>query len=429
MGLGLASAGFCLVLRAWFGHMFGETYPYEALVLGVALGAAFGGAAGGLTAAVLMAALGGLVFDVWFGADPEGLEPLVRLAGLAVVVALIVVLRRMALEVRRERTTAERTLRQLEEAQEHGRLFVDLTPHIAWKADPGGKLTLLPKKMKTLTGAPADALMGEGWRNLVHPDDLPGVNEAWVQAVTTGGPYLVEFRAMRADGAYVWVRSQAYAARDGQGGITGWYGLTENIDARKEAERDRELLLREVDHRARNILAVLQGMVSLMPRNDPEAFADIFKARLAALAGAHTLLSESRWRGVEVRALLEEELRPFGLERVRLVGEALLICPERVQHLSMIFHELATNSAKYGSLSAPGGHLRVEWRRVDGGRVQVEWAESGGPPVIAPPVRRGFGSSLIQSIAGRRTGESLMQDWRPEGLCCAMVLADLIAEA
>jgi len=262
----------------------------------------------------------------------------------------------------------------------------------------------------------------------VHPDDLAAVDEAWRKALATGEPYLVEFRGMRADGAFVWMRSQAYAARDKNGVVTGWYGLSENIDARKEAEQEREILLREVDHRARNILSVLQGIVALMPKNDPEAFARNFRARLQALAGAHDLLARGRWHGVEMRALLEEELQPFDLARIHLVGDALLVRPERVQHLSMIFHELTTNSAKYGCLSAAEGRLRVEWRVVDGAHVLLEWTETGGPAVTAPPDRRGFGSTLIRSIAGHRSGESVMQDWRPEGLCCAITLADVIAE-
>jgi two-component sensor histidine kinase len=99
---------------------------------------------------------------------------------------------------------------------------------------------------------------------------------------------------------------------------------------------------------------------------------------------------------------------------------------DRVQHLSMVVHELSTNSAKYGALSAPEGRLRVEWHPLDKGAVLLEWVETGGPPPQAP-TRRGFGSTLIQSLVGRREGESIMFDWRSEGLCCSMVLADLAA--
>jgi PAS domain S-box-containing protein len=369
---------------------------------------------------------GWALFGDWFGGDTEPFGVALRAAGVILVCGLIVMLRGALIEVRRKRSEADIALARLKEAQEHGRRFVDLTPHIAWTADPEGHLTLLPTKVQSLTGAAADDLMGQGWRAMVHPDDLPAVDAAWRESMATGEPYMAEFRGLRPDGAFVWMRSQAYAARDERGAITGWYGLSENIDARKEAERDREMLLREVDHRARNILTVLQSVVALMPKHDPEAFARTFHARLNSLAGAHALLANSRWRGVELRALLEEELQPFGLDRIHLVGDPLLVRADRVQHLSMIFHELTTNSAKYGCLSTPAGRLRVEWREV-GEHVLVEWTETGGPSVT-PPARQGFGSTLIRSIASQRLGESVMQDWRPEGLCCAITLADVTPE-
>ena len=426
VGLGVGLLG--LGVRVCLLQTLEASFPYETFFIAVALAATMGGTWAGLTAAAVMAAGGWAAFGDWLGEDHERLGATVRIVGIVLVGALIVLLRRTALEVRRKRAVADNALASLKEAQEHGRRFVDLTPHIAWTADPEGHLTLLPKKVGSLTGASSEELMGLGWRALVHPEDMPAVDGAWRKALATGDPYVVEFRGLRPDGAYVWMRSQAYAARDEQGSITGWYGLSENIDARKEAERDREMLIREVDHRARNILTVLQGMVNLMPKNDPEAFANTFRARLQALAGAHALLASGRWHGVELRALLEEELQPFGLERIHLYGEALLVRPERVQHLSMIFHELTTNSAKYGCLSAPEGRLRVEWRCVDDGHVLVEWTETGGP-MVTPPARQGFGSTLIRSIASRRLGESVMQDWRPEGLCCAITLAEVMAEA
>ncbi|MGZ6011973.1 MAG: PAS domain-containing protein [Caulobacteraceae bacterium] len=426
---GLGSGGLGLGFRALLQWAFGASFPYETFFLAVAVAATVGGAFAGVAAAAVMAVGGWVAFGDWFGEDERQLGVAVRVIGVALVGALIVLLRRTALEVRRKRAAADNALTKLKEAQEHGRRFVDLTPHIAWTADPQGNLTLLPKKMHSLTGAPSEELMGKGWRALVHPDDRQAVDEAWRRALATGAPYVVEFRGMRADGAFVWMRSQAYAAHDEQGRVTAWYGLSENIDARKEAERDREMLLREVDHRARNILSVLQGVITLMPKDDPETFAANFRARLQALAGAHDLLAKSRWHGVELRALLEEELQAFDLDRVHLVGDALLVRSERVQHLSMIFHELTTNSAKYGCLSTPQGRLRVEWRVVGDGLVLVEWTETGGPAVVAPPVRQGFGSTLIRSIASRRLGESVMQDWRPEGLCCAVTLADVVAEA
>jgi PAS domain S-box-containing protein len=423
-----AGIGFvALLIRSALRLATGASFSYETAFLAVAAAAAAGGTVAAVAACLILAVGGWVMLGNWFGAPGENFGLAVRMVGLCLVSALIVLLRRAVLEVRDKRSAADRTLASLKEAQEHSRRFVDLTPHVAWTADPEGRLTLLPKKVETLTGAAAADLVGEGWRTLVHPDDLLAVDEAWRHALDTGEPYQVEFRSMRADGNYVWMRSQAYADRDDRGLIRGWYGLSENIDARKEVEEDREMLLREVDHRARNILTVLQSLVTLMPKNDPEAFSIAFRARLKAMAGAHSLLCSSRWRGVEMRLLLEEELLPFGLDRVHLVGDALLVMAERVQHLSMIFHELTTNSAKYGCLSRAEGHLRVEWRAVDNNRVLIEWTETGGPAIVAQPVRQGFGSKLIRTIAGRRMGESVIEDWRHDGLCCAIVLVDLAA--
>jgi PAS domain S-box-containing protein len=420
---GLGAAAFGLGLQQALNLLSGHSYPYQCFFLGVIVGAALGGAVGALTAAAGLGVIGRLLFaeDVIGGSERFSLP--VHLAAVALVVGITLLLRHAAWQVRQERATTDSTLTKLKIAQEHGRRFVDLTPHIAWTADPQGRLTLLPKKVGTLTGASEDDLLDLGWRNLIHPDDIETVDRLWGEALATGKPYVVEFRGRRIDGSYVWMRSQAYAARDAHGRITGWYGLTENIDLRKTAEEDRELLMREVDHRARNILTVLQGLVSSMPKNDPEKFAEVFNARLFALAGAHGLLADSRWRGVDIRLLLEGELAAYGMERIEFSGGPLVVAAERVQHLSMVLHELATNSAKYGCLSVPAGRLQVQWGS-EGAAVRIDWIESGGPPV-SPPARHGFGSTLIQSIAGRRRDESVHYDWRPEGLHCAIVLANL----
>ncbi|MDB5458746.1 MAG: putative sensory box sensor histidine kinase [Caulobacteraceae bacterium] len=424
MAYGLGAAAFGLGLAQTLNLLSGHGYPYQCFFLGVIVGAALGGAAAALTAAAGMGIVGWLLFTWDMIGDSERFSLPVHLAAVAIVAAITLALRHVAWQVGHERTKTDSALSQLKVSQEHSRRFVDLTPHIAWTADPQGRLTLLPKKISTLTGAPQEDLLGEGWKDLVHPDDRQAVDRAWAEALATGEPYLVEFRGRRLDGAYVWMRSQAYAAKDANGRITCWYGLSENINTRKTVEEDRELLIREVDHRSRNILTVLQGLVSTMPKDDPKRFAEVFSARLVALANAHGLLADRRWRGVDIRSLLEGELAPYGLERTEFAGGSLIVGAERVQQLSMILHELATNSAKYGCLSVPAGRLSVQWRS-EGSAVRIEWIESGGP-CVSPPTRHGFGSTLIQSIAGRGRGESVRYDWRPEGLHCAIVLANLV---
>jgi CheY-like chemotaxis protein len=145
---------------------------------------------------------------------------------------------------------------------------------------------------------------------------------------------------------------------------------------------------------------------------------------------AHTLLAEDRWRGADLRAVVEEELaahRAGG--RVTVLGPSLRLRPEAVQPLSMVLHELATNAAKYGALSVPGGRLDVSWRRNEPGEgLRLFWEERDGPALLVPPERRGFGSTLIEATMRVQLGGRVEKDWAAEGLRCEVtVAADRIA--
>ncbi|HEX3218939.1 MAG TPA: sensor histidine kinase, partial [Candidatus Limnocylindria bacterium] len=173
------------------------------------------------------------------------------------------------------------------------------------------------------------------------------------------------------------------------------------------------LLLREVDHRAKNALAVVQSVLTLTRTEDPADFKKAVMGRIAAMALAHTLLARERWHGADLRALLAEELAAYrgggGLESaVQFDGPLVGLAPDAAQPVAMAIHELATNAAKYGALSVPGGRVAISWSRdpKEGGLVLV-WRERGGPPVTAPPERRGFGTSLIQSTVVRQLQGSL----------------------
>jgi two-component sensor histidine kinase/CheY-like chemotaxis protein len=145
-----------------------------------------------------------------------------------------------------------------------------------------------------------------------------------------------------------------------------------------------ELLAREVDHRARNALAVIQSLVSLTPTTDGADFAAAIKGRIRAMAMAHNLLSESRWRGADMLRLVREELAPYQHDdRIDISGDAVSIAPSVAQNLALAFHELATNAAKYGALKNPAGRLRVAWRFAER-RLRVEWFEECGSCVSEP---------------------------------------------
>jgi two-component sensor histidine kinase len=180
------------------------------------------------------------------------------------------------------------------------------------------------------------------------------------------------------------------------------------------------LLAAEVDHRAKNLLAVVQATLRLTPKHDAAAYARAVEGRIAALARAQTLLSAEHWRGADLRALLQAELAPFlpaaggAGPRVELGGPAVTVPAHAVQPLAMAAHELATNAVKHGALSVPGGHVAVSWRVLPGGAVSLRWAEAGGPKLAVAPARRGFGSRVLdQVVRGQLGGRLEMPGSRP----------------
>jgi two-component sensor histidine kinase/CheY-like chemotaxis protein len=198
-------------------------------------------------------------------------------------------------------------------------------------------------------------------------------------------------------------------------------GTAVDITERKQIEERQLLLAREVDHRARNALAVVQAIVRLTHAGSQQAYIEAVEGRIHALAQAHTLLSESRWEGADVRTLVGEELAPYrsgDAARVTIDGPAVILPPEKAQNLALALHELATNSAKYGALSAEMGRLAVNWRSNDNILI-LEWCEADGPPV-QPPASQGFGTKILNASIKRQIGGNVVWDWQPSGLHCTI---------
>lgn len=196
-----------------------------------------------------------------------------------------------------------------------------------------------------------------------------------------------------------------------------------DITERQRAEEHRELLLRELNHRSKNTLSIVQSIASqaLRQAHSLEEFGRTFSGRVRALAAAHDLLlsPDGRAADVDLRELLERTLAPIApRERVDLQGESVTL-PAAAVSLGMIFHELATNASKYGAFSTPQGHVQVGWSLGGHGSGQpltIEWRESGGPPAVAPsPDARGFGSRLIENLA-RPLGAGVEREWSATGL-------------
>lgn len=192
----------------------------------------------------------------------------------------------------------------------------------------------------------------------------------------------------------------------------------------ESSEERLELMAREVDHRAKNILAVVQAVVRLTRGDDVAAFRKSVTGRIDALSRAHSALANSRWTGADLQQLMDEELEPFtagGPGRITTRGPQLMLLPAAAQSVGLALHELAANATKYGALSSAQGRLRVVWSFDAVAGVRLRWTESGGPAVGAPE-RTGVGSNLIERMI-RQHGGTTRFDWRADGLVVEVTLA------
>jgi PAS domain S-box-containing protein len=254
---------------------------------------------------------------------------------------------------------------------------------------------------------------------LLHPDDVDSLRAVVAHFKMGAQSYETEFRIVRPDGEVRWCAGTAAATVDKGGHIVRVSGVTVDITERKRAEERQNLLTREVDHRAKNALALAQSIVRLTRGTDVKDYIQAVEGRINALARVHTILSLSSWQGAEIAKLVDEELAPYATgAQIELSGPEIQLQPATAQTLALALHELVTNSAKYGALSALSGRLKIQWK-VQAGVFQLLWEERGGPPV-EKPVSRGFGTrSVIASIESQLKGRAEF-DWRPEGLICRL---------
>ncbi len=192
--------------------------------------------------------------------------------------------------------------------------------------------------------------------------------------------------------------------------------ILRDITERKANEEARLMLAREVDHRAKNALAVVQSLVSLTTAPSKEAFVSAVRGRVSALARAHTLLAQNRWKGADLARIIAEETEAYQKPgQIIANGPDIMLEPNAVQPISLIIHELATNAIKYGSLSTGAGTVDLCWEILPDGQLELNWIESGGPEVIEPRTR-GFGSTLITTVGARQLGGEIVITWPPEGI-------------
>jgi len=330
-----------------------------------------------------------------------------------------------------ERRVAERTAElqastlRLQESEHRLRLATDAAEIGLWDLDTLTDTLFWPPRLKAMFGISPDVpiSMADFYAGL-HPEDKEATCAAFAAACDRDkrALYDVEYRAIgKEDGVIRWIAAKGRGFFDENGRCIRVIGTALDITERKNAEQRQLLLAREVDHRARNALAVVQAIVRLTRSDSKENYIKAVEGRVQALAKAHTLLSETRWQGADVSRLVAEEVAPYrgsDRPRVRMDGPPVTLAPERAQSLALALHELATNSVKYGALSVADGTLAVEWS-VDGTVMTMVWAEAGGPEV-RPPTSHGFGTRIMNAGIKSQIGGDVAFDWLPTGLQCTL---------
>jgi len=290
-----------------------------------------------------------------------------------------------------------------------------------WDLD--GRLVSCNPAYSDMRGYSEEELCGTSFEAIVHPDDRDRHACEVKRLISQQIPsFEIENRCLSKEGKVSWVHKHVSLLRDGAGRPANIITLATNITERKQHEEQIELLLREVNHRSKNLLSLVQAIAQQTISTRPDDFLPRFQARIQALAASHDILVGNKWKGADLHELAMSQLAHFRDlmdKRIELTGPPVFASAAAAQALGMAFHELATNATKYGALSDESGCVDLGWKTVrstEGEEVFViEWIESGGPPVAAPS-SIGFGSTVICLLAERSLDAKVELNYLPTGL-------------
>ena len=331
----------------------------------------------------------------------------------------------------RDVTENRRAEQALREAEERYRLASRATNDAIWDWDLASNHILWNDALYAAYGhLPASVEpTGDWWIGRIHPDDRTRI-DASIHAVIDGigSAWSDEYRFLRADGSYAYVLDRGYVTRDGHGRATRMIGAMLDISERRKAEEHQRMLTGELQHRVKNTLALVQAIASqtLRGTTDVNEMREAFAARLISLGRAHDILTQASWTAAPIAEVVDGALtvhRGAAGTRIRSGGPNVLLAAKPALSLALALHELATNAVKYGSLSNETGVVDLRWHVIHEGESPqfcLTWSEQGGPPILAQPSRRGFGSRLIERSFAAEVGGAVKLSYAPTGLVCRL---------
>lgn len=324
-----------------------------------------------------------------------------------------------ASKIARDITEQKRIEAQLRDSDQRFRLLADNISQLTWITDSTGWIFWYNKRWYDYTGTTLAQMEGWGWSQVHHPDHIDRVTLRWQSHLASGEPWEDTFPLRGADGTYRWFLSRAVPIRDDEGQIVFWFGTNTDVTEMREAEQRIELLLQEVNHRSKNMLAIIQSLARRTD-GDREEFVEKLEQRIRGLAANQDVLVRRSWSSIPVSEMVEAQLRSLGDSQAQVTchGPEVLLSPGAAEALAMAIHEMGTNALKYGALSAPEGRVRISWALENGQegapQFRIGWIEAGGP-AVAPPQRKGFGSRIMVDVPRVKLSALVTVDYPRDG--------------
>ncbi len=404
--LAFASAGVATVVRLAIDPyvMGAECLPFFPAVMITAL---IGGRGAGLFCVVLSAAA------VTFLQMP----PLTLLLFVLLAIFIVILITRMRLAIQREQAA-----QAIQASKDRLQFTLDMAKLGSWQYDPRRQVLTGDTRFKEIFGVTTDEMPIDDLKELVHSDDA---ERFWADREASLDPADPqhsphEYRVQRRDGKVRWVEVCWFAYFDGdrrERGTASVVGTVHDITERKGREERERLLMSEINHRAKNLLSVVDAIAHQTATRTPADFIERFSERIQSLSANQDLLIRNAWRGVEIEDLVRAQLAPFADlmgSRIVVGGPKPRLNAASAQAIGLALHELATNAGKYGALSTDAGRVDIGWG-TDAGTFRTSWTEREGRPVSAPK-QRGFGTTVMVTMAERSVDGAVNLDFAPSGL-------------